>query len=169
MHSVTACALNLPNTTQTLTGTMHSVSICALHKTNTATVHSVTICAPSRNTTRRTAVPTLIKVSRRVLGMHSESRARATRVETTLAVLLCANSARAAGKIRPLRVHAQHGMHVQRSSSSSVWPHWQPGASRRVSITAKEGSQTRLGCFVPCYRDYPQLFDLNAPFFCLYI
>ena len=60
MRSVTACALNLPNTTQTLTGTMHSVSICALHKTNTATVHSVTICAPSRNTTPRSkyrAVP----------------------------------------------------------------------------------------------------------------
>ena len=141
---------------KTPTGTMHSVSTCALHKTNTETVHPVTICAPIQNTnTENRRAETLIKVSRRSLGMHSESRARATRVETMLAVLLCANCALAPGKTRPLSVRAQHGMHVQRGSRRLRSGH--TGSQEPVDgfPSQKSGPQTRLGCFVPCYRDYP--------------
>ena len=154
--TVTACALNLPNTKRRL-------GQCTQYRLVRCTKQTPKRCTQLRSVRRfRTqhehGEPPCRDTDQSIapfLGQHSESRARATRVETMLAVLLCANCALAPGKTRPLSVRAQHGMHVQRGSRRLRSGH--TGSQEPVDgfPSQKSGPQTRLGCFVPRYRDYP--------------
>ena len=137
---------------------MHSVSTtCALHKTNTETVHSVTICAPSQNTTRtrRTAVPTLIKVSRRALGSISQKQstcntdrdnARSDAVRQQRSCPLAKQNVSVCMHCTVCTCKAARRLQSRHTGSQETVAGFP---------SQKSGSQTRLGFFVPCYRDYP--------------